>query len=145
MSRFWSFSRADGGLSSAYHLFSSLSTQNGFFCSSPLLCCKSSWTEREKKQQQQQQKHCSSLLQTNSLNVSTTSPSKSFDKIRKDAVSKVLVCQPWHIGIHSSLMWQGPPTAKPPFLLHRLLITVDKHARGALPPRRRRHPPSSPN
>ncbi|KAK2890176.1 hypothetical protein Q8A73_018476 [Channa argus] len=56
-----------------------------------------------------------------------------FDQIRKDAVSEVLVCQAWHIAIHSSLMWQGPPTAKPPLLLHRLLITVDKHTGGEAP------------
>lgn len=30
-------------------------------------------------------------------------------------------------------MWQGPFIAKPPLLLHRLLITVDKHAGGDPP------------
>lgn len=80
-------------------------------------------------------KHWWSLLQINSLNVSRSLCLLKFlTKIGKDALSEVYVCQAWHIAIHSSLMCQGPPTAKPLLLLHRLLITVDKHAGGDPPP-----------
>ena len=146
MSRFWSSSRADGGLSFAFHLFSSLSTRHSFFCSPPLICCKSSWAEKEKREEKNPKnnksklQHRPSLLHINSLSTSASSRlHKVFlfsysEQIRKDAVSEVLVRQPWHVAIHSSLMWQGPSIAKPLLLLRRLLITVDKQAGGDTPP-----------
>lgn len=90
---------------------------------------------RKKKKNTTKMKHWWSLLQINSLNVSRSLCLLKFlTKIGKDALSEVYVCQAWHIAIHSSLMCQGPPTAKPLLLLHRLLITVDKHAGGDPPP-----------
>lgn len=161
MSRFWSSSRADGGLSFAFHLFSSLSTRRGFFCFSPLICCKSSWAERRKqrgKNPKTTQIHCNIGPVCSRLTVSAPPPPpvlaplpKDFifsfffsQQIRKDAVCEVLMRQPWHVAIHSSLMWQGPSTAKPLLLLRRLLITVDKQA-GGDPHHHHTSPPTTPN
>lgn len=99
--------------------------------------------------------HRPSFLQINSFHTSASSRSLPSSQslcfflffypgqIRKDAVSEVLVRQPWHAAIHSSLMWQGPSTAKPLLLLRRLLITVDKQAGGGPPTPTT--PPSTPN
>lgn len=155
MSRFWSSSRADGGLSFAFHLFSSLSTRRGSFCSSPMICCKSSWAQRRKeggkkeKTNARKVQHRPGFLQINSLSACTPPTVLSLlpkvfifffflpEQIRKDAVCEVLLRQAWHVAIHSSLMWQGPFTAKPVLLLRRLLIMWIKQAGGDPPPTKR--------
>lgn len=95
---------------------------------------------KKKKNNTTKLKHWSSLLQLNSLSISLSLshsfslPPKVLTKSKRMLCLQCLVCQAWHIAIHSCLMWQCPPTAKPPLLLHRLLITVDKHAGGDPPP-----------
>lgn len=101
---------------------------------------------KKKKNNTTKLKHWSSFLQLNSLSISLSLshsfslPPKVLTKSKRMLCLQYLVCQAWHIAIHSCLMWQCPPTAKPPLLLHRLLITVDKHAGGDPPPHTHTHP-----
>lgn len=126
MSRFWSSSRADGGLSFAYHLFSSLSTQSGFFCSSPLRLLQKFREEGRRSGAKRRSSLLHNQPQTSLLLLLFL---LKFDQMKKDVKSAALP------GLASSSL---PNVAVPPplhqNLLHRHLITVDKHAGGDLHP-----------